>query len=273
MLLPPKQRLIRARYRPRHASLFDMLVRLGLYGNLRLCLDAGSIASSPLSTTKWLDLSGNGNDFFRGTTVAVQSIDPSFNGNVGGLSEREYWGFDNTQYFTYDTTNEAWMQTLHKTGAVGTFATWVNLGSLAATNGFAGTGSATTSGRGFAFRVGTTSIINWAVWNGAGVVFNGGIAIEDLVIGQWYFMAISVNEPEGTLHVCLNDKTRSRVSLTYASPSASNASFTMQIGAVGNAENTMENGGQMGMIAAWDRQLSPDDLVRVFQATRGRYAI
>ena len=62
--------------------LIDYIGELSLNSNLVLCLDAGD-ANSYTSGQKWLDRSGNGYDFFLGTTDSVQASDPTFNGTPG----------------------------------------------------------------------------------------------------------------------------------------------------------------------------------------------
>ena len=52
----------------------ETLTLLGLTTNLKLCLDAGDLASvASGSQTKWLYVSGGGYDFFRGTDGTSQA--------------------------------------------------------------------------------------------------------------------------------------------------------------------------------------------------------
>jgi hypothetical protein len=59
-----------------------IICRLGLVTNCKLVLDAGE-ASSYTSGQSWLDLSGNGYDFFLGSTSGAAANDP-FGGPLGG---------------------------------------------------------------------------------------------------------------------------------------------------------------------------------------------
>src|SRR5688572_10725967 len=111
-------------------TLLTILNGLGLTANLKLCLDAGDNLSAPAAATSWLDRSGNGYDFFRGTTSGADATDPTFNGTPGELSAAEYWSFDGGDFFRYDTTNETWMQNLHKNNALLSFFCWLYLPSL-----------------------------------------------------------------------------------------------------------------------------------------------
>jgi hypothetical protein len=89
----------------------------GLTSGLRLCLDAGD-GLSYRSGQSWLDRSGNGYDFFLGLNGSAAGDDPTFNGTPNLHSSNEYFGYDGGDFFAYDSVNEAWMQNLHKAGAV-----------------------------------------------------------------------------------------------------------------------------------------------------------
>lgn len=88
----------------------------GLSENLKQVLDAGDARSYPGSGGKWLDLTPGGYDMYQGTTASAQSTDPTFNGTVGKRTDAEYFSVDGGDYFTYDTTQEAWMKALAKPG-------------------------------------------------------------------------------------------------------------------------------------------------------------
>lgn len=110
----------------RDGSFMGILQRLGLTSGLKLCLDAGDLASFPSSTSqKWLDRSGGGHDFFRGVDAAAAADDPTFNGVVGKLSSAEYFSTDGGDSFTYDTAQESWMSNLAKNNATFTLLAWV----------------------------------------------------------------------------------------------------------------------------------------------------
>jgi hypothetical protein len=96
-------------------GLMTAIQKAGLTGSLKLALDAGDDASYPSGGAKWLDRSGGGFDFFRGTTASSEATDPTFNGVAGRFSANEYFSFDGGDYFVYDTAMEQWMKDLHKT--------------------------------------------------------------------------------------------------------------------------------------------------------------
>jgi len=80
-------------------SLLGILTTLGLLTNLKLCLDAGDLASYPGSGQTWADTSGSGNDFFLGLLSGADAADPTFNGVAGDLLQTTYWSFDGADSF------------------------------------------------------------------------------------------------------------------------------------------------------------------------------
>jgi len=126
--------------------------KLGLSSSLKLCLDAGDAASAPSSPTKWLDLSGNGYDFNLGADGTHPGTDePTLNGTPGQAGT--YFGFDDSDFFTCDAANEAWMQNLHKDNALLTIVSWVypTEDGGAGVNGLFGTGGNSSSQTGVRF--------------------------------------------------------------------------------------------------------------------------
>ena len=105
---------------------YNDIDQAGLLTDLELCLDAGA-ASSYTSGQKWLDMSGNGYDFFLGSEGASASTgdEPTFTGSAGGLSDSEYFVMDGGDFFSYDTgTLESWMTDMYKDNATWTVLMW-----------------------------------------------------------------------------------------------------------------------------------------------------
>lgn len=237
---------------------------LGLSAGLQLCLDAGDIVSVPGSgVSKWLDRA-QGYDFFLGPTVGVEATDPTFVGTAGDLKDSTYWLFDGTMFFRYDTANEAWMQSLHKAGAKFSMACWVYFGALGSVAGFCGTRGAFAN---------TGMCWNKTVGNGLSFTSqNAGVVVLQINstatanADSWVFMGLSVDEAAGAGGGVqqLND-VQQIVTSTYVSPSAANASFTMEVGARGNADSPMSNLSRMGAMMMWNRALSAAELMALYQ--------
>jgi hypothetical protein len=264
-------RLIALRPTWRGAPMIYTVRKLGLTGNLRVCLDAGDDASYA-SGQSWLDTSGNGYDFFRGADGSATGTDPTFNGTAGRRTASEYFSFDGGDYFTYDTTIEAWMQTLHKDNAVFTAAGWLLLttGSVQTILGTLGGGVAGSS-HGINFQTTAGNALQLFVGNAS---TGTTITSTATFAAAWSFIAIALDESVGagggTFQI---NGTQEAFNSAYSSPSSSNASGNMQLGARGSAVGPIANTGRMATMNVWDRRLSTAELLTLFMATRGRFGV
>jgi hypothetical protein len=251
-------------------TLISAITTAGLTGNLQLCLDSGD-GSSYTSGTKWLDVAGSGYDFFLGSD-GTSSNDPTFVG-AGGWRQ-SYWSFNGSQYFTYDTTNETWMQNLHKNNAALTilaisYATTVN-------GGICGTGQGANNRIGITF----TDSPSFLVGNNSGTYALTAFADSTSTTNTWHMIAVSLNEATGAsggffyrdggyAQVSSSDTWNS----TYTSPSVSSASSTMQIAAMGSAIGPIVSGGRLACIAIWNTFLTKANLDSIWSLMRGRFGI
>jgi hypothetical protein len=227
------------------------------------------------SGQSWLDMSGNGYDFFRGTTSGAQASDPTFNGTAGNLTGSEYWGFDGGDVFTYDTTHETWMQNLHKNNAKLTLACWVYSPTLAGGIALAGNNSAETLEVGFNFNVRSTSVLRFGVTSGSGAALNMD-STATMSDTAWTFLAASLDEAtsnSGIMQVGATQETGK--ACAYTSPSASNASFTTQLACLGDSGAVgLVNGSRMSMFTAWEGvALTAAQLQAIYDATRARHGV
>ena len=236
-------------------SFINIITNLGLTGNLQLCLDAGDSNSydPAVQTDKWLDTSGNGYDFFRGSGTGGDAADPTFNGNAGNLTSNEYWSFDGGDYFTYDSANETWMQNLHKDNANFTIAMWWNAANKSALNMLFGTFNGDPALVGVRFFV----IDNLAlqVGNGTGVLSYSGSAGPSAITGL-NFTAVSLNEATGANGaIFFNNGTSGTTNSTYTTPSSANAASTMRI-ATDDTTNILPNGCRTEIFCSWSTALT-----------------
>ena len=257
--------------------LIDVITGLGLRENLKLCLDAGDFQSAATSAPdKWLDRSGGGYDFFLGSGTGADAADPTFSGSVGELRPSASWSSDAGDYFTYDTTNEAWMENLHKDNAVGTYAAWVYLGSTGAHELIADSSNALAN-VGILFRTAaTTKFLRLRVFQGGGVSAaldqTGTVAVND---SAWAFVAFSITEATGAngLTFVVNGSSESFTS-TYSSPSAAGATNTLHLCSRGDGTIPFPSGSRIGGVMMWEgTALTATHLNSIYQATRGRYSV
>lgn len=250
-------------------TLIEILTRQGLTGNLKLCLDAADSVSLPASSTKWLDRSGGGYDFFRGTTAGAEATDPTINGSAGGRSSNEYLSFDGGDYLLYDTTSEAWMSNIHKSTCKFTAIMWIYVTGTAIQR-LLGNRSATT-------HVGFSVAINidpeFAVSNGSANVINQGSGLT-VPLNTWFQLAVSYDAVTPTLFMRLNNTNAGLSTTPGAAHSAANATNNFQIGAVVGATDPIDAGGRMAMLAMWEGvALTTTQISAVYHATRNRFGV
>jgi hypothetical protein len=263
---------------PLTQNFYQKLVGLGLGTNLKLCLDAGAAASYPGSGQSWLDLAGSGYDFFLGAGSGASSDDPTFNGVAGALSANEYFSFDSDDLFRYDSANEAWMNNLHKDSCQWAFVALFYIGSLAATQGLLGNTAASNASVGVDLTVQTSGVPQINVRNGSG---SAAAATESptsgfpLSAGAWQFLAMSVDEASATGNMNWNvNGNQDTDDVAFSSPSASDATFTLEIAARGSINAELSSGSRMACFAMWEgRHLTHSEIDSVFQAIRGRVGI
>lgn len=258
------------------AAFADIVGWLALSTNLKLCLDAGA-SDSFTSGQKWLDVSGNGHDFFRGTDGSAQASDPSFSGTAGNLSANEYFSFDGGDYFTYDATNETWMTNLHKDNAVWTWICWFWSSGDSSGSGLIGSNGASgaaTTGPGFLLQRtgGGFNLLQLRVTAASTLVLQAASSAS-MTTGAWNFLAVSIDEGAATGALVVNNTTTNFTS-TYASPSTAGAAHTLQIGSRGNAANPAANTDRMAIVAMWEGvALNASQLSDLRLLSRQRYGV
>ncbi len=254
-------------------AFISTLTTLTLTTGLSLCLDAGD-TNSYASGQKWLDTSGNGYDFFLGTTSAAQGTDPTFNGSAGALTSNEYFSFDGGDYFTYDTTNETWMQNLHKNNAIFSFAGWVYLTGDSTLFGTSNTLSGSAK-QGMLIDV-SGNDLTCVVFNATAATWLSNPAFTELSYNTWAFVGGSYTESTGagTLQVFGTQRT---ISNTYTSPTASNMGGNATIfssGSLDGASISPPSGSRIAMWAMWGgTAIGATALNNIYNSTKTRFGL
>ena len=257
------------RYRGKDAK--EIVDLLGIGTALEICADVGDSSSYDGSSQTWLDLSGNGYDFFRGTTNGADATDPTFNGSSGGLSSADYWSFDGGDYFTYDTTNETWMDNIHKDNALFSYICWIYPAG-AAQNGICGTAQPTTQ-VGFGSNINTSNgVLNFNISNGSGTLARSISPNLGAADGAWQMAAYSIDEA-GDVYTAFLNGTSATGAASYSSPSAAAATNTFRIATRGGASTPPPNGARMAMYLAWSRALSLSEITAFYAASRWRFGV
>lgn len=242
-----------------------VLTNASLTTNLKLCLDAGD-ASSYTSGTKWLDVSGGGYDFNLGPTGS-----PVFTGTAGFRGS--YWDFTSDE-FTYDTTNETWMQNIHKDNAIYTIIAFVYPRSTSG-DGLAGTSARTLTDTGFAFNLNAGLTPRLRILDGSGAAALDVQGTTPLTAGKWNMVGLSVNEAGGAVSFFFVSGTADTAfDAAYATPSAGSATYTMQVAANGNDDQPMSPNTRMGIFLMWEgTALTSANMTTIWTNLRQRYGI
>lgn len=267
-------------HQPR-TDLYTVIRRLGQGSNLQFCLDAGHELSLPAASSKWLDLSPNGYDFFRGQTASGEGSDPSINGIAGGRSSAEYLSWAANQGCKYDTTIETWMNNLHKAAAKFSFCGWYSFGAVNGLQALFGT----LASQGGSSPAGIMVQINGIGQFGFVAQRSGGTAsflIDSSLVaspGVWSFCAGTVNEAGGANASFLQlSGGLQTFNAAFSSPS-STAAPSMSIGATGGNVSAgvywpLLSGAKVACLAMWEsRVLGPAELEAIYQSTRSRFGV
>ena len=256
---------------PRRGYL-DIVKKLGLLSNLKLCLDAGDINSYPGTGTQWLDVSGNGHHFDFGATTAA----PTFNGTAGRLSAAEYFSFDGGDYFTINGSNPAWVDALHEDNALFTIllpGIWIGVG--ATLQRILGTYSGGSNVPGITFAVAASEALQVIVRGGSGAALNqtvGGSLLN--VAGGWQSYLLGLDESVGANGIRWRKGTATdNDTSTYTSPSVGAATFPLQIGAGGNGFQPLTAGSRLTGVVILNTRLSVADGLAFYNLTKGRVGL
>lgn len=258
-------------------DLLSIIQSLSLTTNLQLCLDAGDSASYSGSGQTWNDRSGGGYNFYRGADGSAGGTDPTFNGTPGALSSSNYWSYNGSQYFTLAQSNPAWVNNIHKAGAVYTIAQWVYLNGISSlSQNFACIGdsqvSPTEDGIGFLFASSIVTLLKMNLYLGS-TIYNKDTTTSS-TNNTWNFIAVSVNISTGVVTFNLNGTAETYTSQTYQSPFSVSASATLQIGAAGNGTFPEHSGNRVAEVAMWGgTALSSANLISLYNATRARFGV
>lgn len=252
-------------------KLIGLLGQLGMTTGLKLCLDAGD-SDSYSSGQKWLDRSGGGYDFFLGTSSGSDSTDPTFSGAAGGQSASEYWSFDGGDYFTYDATNESWMDNIHKNSAKFAICGWVYLTGFSPRVRLCGDIILNATEPGFGIEFTSTGALRLSVLRPTNTSVLSVSSTATANTDEWTFFAVQADEAAGTGILQIGG-TQESVTTTYSSPSASVAGVSLEVARGGSgAAQPPPNGSRLSSFAAWEGSIpSASDLLALYSASRSKF--
>lgn len=246
--------------------------------NLVLHLDAADAASwdDGVDSQRFRDMAGGGYDFFRGSDGTVQAADPTFNGSVGGKSSSEYFSFDGSDYFKYDSANEAWMNGLHKNNAKWTLEAWIYFGNVATDQDLMGATSGFST-EGIRFQVNTSAHPQIIVSNASGSAWGLNTNDASITITQsaWHQLALSFDEGGGASgsFFVYDGAQGTAFDGSVSSPSASNAGDIYHIASNRIGFAALTNNSRLAIFRAYDTNLSLAQLQQNWSVNRGRFGL
>lgn len=264
------------------SSLINTLRNLSLTTSLQVCLDAGDLNSYDGSSQTWKDLSGGGNDFYRGSGSGSDASDPTFNGTAGRKTTSDYFSYDGADLFTMTQSPPAWQSGMHKAGGAFTLLQWIYVGNLTTT-------APTQAGFGCGEAAAGASATDAVTFTNSGSTQNAmSISVSDSVPSQivgnkstllvtnnaWQMIAVAVTINTGAILFAVNASSETRPNAGSGSPSAVNSHASMVIGAVA-ADNYASaiNGCRIAAAAVWTRALSAAELLSIYNDQRARYGL
>lgn len=262
------------------ASLRGAIASLGLTSNLKLSFDVGDVTSYPGTGQVWLDLSGNGYDFNLGNTSAPSATDPTYNGTPGQRNSTVYWSFDGGMWFSYDSTNESWMDNLQHVNTRWSACCWVRLSTTGTYNALMGTNFDDTNSRGVSWEATTTSPNpRFLVTNGtggpSGVELNVSSTTLTPTASIWQFHSITVDETAGNVTFGLDGNYDLKTGQHFSV--GGTASFVMALAATANVvggARQLQNGSRMAMFGVWEGvALTQANMTAIRNATKGRFGL
>lgn len=270
--LKQKRLLLLKPGRPR-VPVITSLRNLGLTSGLQICLDAGD-ANSYSSGQSWLDLSGNGDDLFLGATSGATATDPTFNGTAGGRSKEEYFSFDGADYFHYDgVANPTWADNMHKDSAAFTLVSWFWPGS-ATSHGLMGTSQSNNNNIGIVWSCNASNGNNTVnVSNGTGAAARSVALNVGVTASVWNFLAFRLDEAGNNCFAVRNATKSADQAASYTTPSASAATWIIELGSFGNGSGPVSNTSRMAVFLVYSAALTYAQINSIFNATRVRFGV
>lgn len=239
----------------KEANFYSDIVAAGAASGLQFCLDAGSALSYPGSGQVWYDLSGNGQDFAGQSTCTMA-------GSAGELSSSEYWAPDGSDYWLYDSANEAWMVAMHKDNALWSIMAICYLATFAGSDDTIFATHVANDQTGLAYH-GETGNNDMAlkVQNGASTA-KSLRADTNVGYSAWHMLGLSMDEAGGAVSFWHKDGAYDQIGsadtwdAAYSSPSSDAPSGTFCIGAKSGGSNIIASGSRIACIAGWSTALS-----------------
>lgn len=255
-----------ANSRPR--TLYGIIQELGLTSSLNLVLDVADTASYDGSSQTWTDATGNGFNFFRGTTSGATATDPTFNGTAGLPDETTYFSFDGGDLFK-ETAAHAFADNWHKNNGAFTVLAVMYVINLSAVNRlFSNRAGSTPTDGGINFRITSNEFIELvhSTDNSNSETLTGTNAATQNVFN---LLAIRFDEANLTTSFVTN-ATAETIAAT-ASTSTEAPASNLRIACDNDTPtNAFESGTRLACVAAWSVALTTTQIGQIYERLKAR---
>ncbi len=233
-------------------AFLTILDDLGLdIATTQIVLDSGDSNCFGGSGETLTDVNGV-QDFHLGAAATTDGDEPVFNGTAGDLSAAEYFSFDGTTEKFRAKAQTAFIETLHKNNAVFSVAfVFYRGGGHGADKSLLGTSGSNNGQIGIDLTVTTAELINFAVRTGTTAALDQ-TSTATINNNAWNFVGVSIDEAAGASGGIMNiNGAQETFDATYSSPSASNATYTLEVCAAGNDVFNFASDMRFGCAALW----------------------
>lgn len=231
--------------------LIEAIRYCGMQRGLQFCVDARDAVSWPGAGTQIIDRSGNGFDFDFTNQV-------SFSGLVGTFSGA--FDFNNSGFFTYETTNPAWVDSMHMSGAKfsGIFLFYL-VGSVIQNIGIFSDRANVNNNIGISFHYTTAGKVNIQVSNNPSNVFSfSGADSLDFLANNIIGWCIDEAAGASSSYLMVNSKFE-WFNAAYTSPQSSAATFALTL-CSRNSNNRWPSSSYFFGSAMWNRIVAPVEM-------------
>jgi hypothetical protein len=237
--------------------LLDIIAELGLNTNLNLVLDAADLRSYDGSSQTWTDATGQGNNFFRGTTSGAEATDPTFVGTAGGPTEGTYFSFDGGDGFQQSAAH-TFPANWHKdNGAFTMLAVFFPIGSAVTQAIFSNSPA-----DGIIWYIDASEVLSCehAITNVATQVLAG----TAVTTSAWNFVSINFNEAGPSCSL------RTQTTVTSPATTASTCTDASTTISVCPSIIPLVNTSRLACFAAWSTDIGATSLTGIYTALKAR---
>lgn len=238
--------------------------------NIKAVLDMASADTYGGSGQDVFDMTANNVDFWRGADNTAASNDPTFNGTAGALDFTNYFSHDGGDQFRAQS-QPSFIHAFHKENANFTIIFIAGTpSSFTSSNGLSGTEN-NGVGPGFSLTVQSSDVLQFNVNDGSANNITQATSAT-VPTSSDVFLALSLDEAGGSNASILDiNGTQETFDGAYTNtPSSSNASQTLEVGAIGAGTQVVQNGFKTYGVAFLDIALTGSQLDSIRAAYMGR---